>query len=232
MRPTLYRALAARANYLALDRPDVAFATKELCRCFATPTHEAYTALKRLGRYLIGTARVVWDFSFQAPCETLIASVDTDFAGCLATRRSTSGGVCMRGSHLLKHWSVTQSTVTLSSAEAELGSICTGSSNSLGLVSIACDLGLKWDLVVQTDASAAVGICRRRGLGKIRHLAVADLWVQDKVRSGAFALRKIAGETNTSDILTKFVARPLLKKHMKTLGLRLETGRSSLAPSI
>ena len=48
---TTFRALAARANYLALDRPDVAFATKEQCRCFAAPTREAYTALKILGRY-------------------------------------------------------------------------------------------------------------------------------------------------------------------------------------
>ena len=115
---TTFRAFAARANYLALDRPDVAFATKELCRCFASPNKAAYDALRRLGRYLVGCPRLVWDFRFQSPCSTLVASVDTDFAGCLSTRRSTSGGVCMRGAHLVKHWSVTQSTVTLSSAEA------------------------------------------------------------------------------------------------------------------
>ena len=86
--------------------------------------------------------------------------------------------------------------------------------------------GLKFRLEIRTDASAAVGICRRRGLGKIRHLATADLWVQDKVRSGAFVLSKIQGSDNPSDSLTKCVERPLLSKHIEALGLRLETGRA------
>ena len=103
---------------------------------------------------------------------------------------------------------------------------------SLGLVSIAKDLGFHWKLTVQTDASAAVGICRRRGLGKIRHLATADLWIQDRLRCGDFVLLKIRGEDNTSDVLTKHVERKILEKHLSTLGLRFEDGRSDLAPTI
>ena len=49
---TDFRGLAARANYLALDRPDAAYATKELCRCFAQPNTDAMTALEHLVRYL------------------------------------------------------------------------------------------------------------------------------------------------------------------------------------
>ena len=127
---------------------------------------------------------------------------------------------------------MTQSYVTLSSAEAELGGICKGSNISLGLVAVAQDLGLRWKLTVGTDASAAIGVCRRRGLGKIRHVATADLWVQDRIRAGDFALRKIPGSDNTSDILTKYVERPLLKKHLATLGLRSESGRPELAPTL
>ena len=51
---TLFRALAARANYLAMDRPECAFATKELCRFFATPTKTGVEQLKRLIMYLAG----------------------------------------------------------------------------------------------------------------------------------------------------------------------------------
>ena len=114
-----FRAVAARANYLALDRPDIALSTKELCRHFATPTRAAVDLLRRWVRYLIGVPRLVWTFGYQEPCNDLVASVDTDFAGCIITRRSTSGGLIRRGSHLLRQWSVTQSTVSLSSAEAE-----------------------------------------------------------------------------------------------------------------
>ena len=98
----------------------------------------------------------------------------------------------MRGRHPIKHWSVTQPTIALSSGEAELGGICRGASISLGLQSLARDLGIELKLNLHTDATAAIGICRRRGLGKVRHLAVADLWVQDKVRAGDFRLMKVA----------------------------------------
>ena len=105
----------------------------------------------------------------------------------------------------MRHWSMTQSTVTLSSGEAELCGICKGTSISLGLISIAKDLGFSWQLQVQTDATAAIGVCRRRGLGKIRPLGPADLWIQDRLRAGDFSLVKIPGAEHTSDILTKHV---------------------------
>ena len=110
--------------------------------------------------------------------------------------------------------------------------MCTGTSISLGLICVARDLGFVWELRVETDATAAIGVCRRRGLGRIRHLATADLWIQDRLRSGDFSLVKIPGEHNTSDILTKHVNRQILEKHLHTLGLYLESGRSSLAPTL
>ena len=96
----------------------------------------------------------------------------------------------MRGDHLLQSWSQTQSTVALSSGEAELGGIVRGGSQGLGWQSLAGDLGLKVTLGIHSDASAAIGICRRRGLGKVRHIAVGDLWIQEKLRNKDFQLHK------------------------------------------
>ena len=83
-----------------------------------------------------------------------------------------------------------------------------------------------------TDATAAIGICRRRGLGKIRHLHVADLWVQDRVKKGDFALTKVAGADNPADILTKHVPRDVMVRHMNFMGLCPEDGRAALAPTL
>ena len=138
----------------------------------------------------------------------------------------------MRGAHLIKHWSVTQSTPTLTSAEAELGGICRGSSISLGLVALARDLGFTWDLTIQTDATAAIGICRRRGLGRVRHLAVADLWLQDRLRSGDFELCKVLGSNNVADLLTKYLDRSTQDRHCESLGLDFEAGRADSAAHI
>ena len=94
------------------------------------------------------------------------------------------------------------------------------------------DLGFTWDLIVRSDAAAAIGICRRRGLGKVRHLATAELWVQDHVRNGGFILTKIAGAENPADISTKNVTREIIEKHCKNMGLRLEAGRAASAPKM
>ena len=171
---TLYRALAARANYLALDRPDQGFAAKELCRDFSSPTRLSVEKLKRLVRYVMFAPRLVWLFNWQDNTAEIDTFVDTDFAGCLRTRFATSGGAIKRGAHLLQAWSNTQSTVALSSGEAELAGICRGSSRGIGMRSLSKELGLEFKLRIFTDATAAIGIGKRRGLGKARHLAVAD----------------------------------------------------------
>lgn len=122
--------------------------------------------------------------------------------------------------------------MALGSGEAELGSICRGASIGLGLQSLAADLGIKLDLEVLTDATAAIGICRKRGLGKIRHLATADLWVQDRIRRGDFKLTKVLGADNPADMLTKHVARDTMHKHMRKIGIMAEDGRAKSAPTI
>ena len=83
-----------------------------------------------------------------------------------------------------------------------------------------------------SDATDAIGISRRRGLGKVRHLAAADLWMQDHIRKGDFSLEKIAGSDNPGDMLTKHVPRELMAKHMTTLGLYSEEGRAASAPEL
>ena len=138
----------------------------------------------------------------------------------------------MRGGHLLQHWSQTQTTVALSSGEAELSGICKGASQGLVLQALCKDLGVDVQLVVLTDATAAIGMCRRRGLGKIRHLAVADLWIQDRVRRRDFELKKTPGKENPADLLTKHLEHPLMVKHLSFMGLHPETGRAESAPAL
>ena len=113
-----------------------------------------------------------------------------------------------------------------------MGGICRGASHGLGLQALANDLRIPLELEVLTDATAAIGICRRRGLGKIRHLHVADLWVQDRVRKKDLKLTKIPGADNPAYILTKHVGNDILRKHMRTMDIESETGRAKSAPTI
>ena len=130
----------------------------------------------------------------------------------------------------MKHSSKTQSTVSLSSGEAELHGICAGTAIGLGLQSLARDLGFSYDVRVHSDATAAIGIARRRGLGKIRHLDCSDLWIQEKVRNKAISLHKVAGSENPADSFTKYVDRAILEKSMAKINMRRSTGRPKAAP--
>ena len=231
---TTFRALAARGNFLAQDRVDISYSTKELCREFAAPANSSHQRLKRLARFLIDARRLVYKYDWQdsATASELTVFVDTDFAGCRVTRRSTNGGTMMRGSHCLKHWSTTQPTIALSSGEAELGGLCKGAANGIGLRSVGRDLGISLSLRVRSDATAALGISRRLGIGKIRHLDTSLLWIQQKIRDKDLSVDKVLGADNPADCLTKHVDRSTMLKHLTAMGLEYESGRPESAPQL
>ena len=116
--PRLFRALAVRANYLSQDRADVQYAAKEACRQMAAPSRAAWGQLKRLVRYLLLFPRLSWTFK-RDECETDTIDVfsDSDWAGCVRTRRSTSGSVVTAEGSAIKHWILTQATVAFSRVE-------------------------------------------------------------------------------------------------------------------
>lgn len=158
--------------------------------------------------------------------------VDTDFAGCAQSRRSTSGGVMLYHGHCVKHWSVTQTTLSLSSGESELHGISKGVSMGLGMKSILRDLGFHVKVRIHSDACAGIGMARRRGLGRVRHLDVEDLWIQSKVRDGAIDLVKAKGADDPAHGLTKHVSAELLTRMLEQLNLKFMDGRSAAAPEL
>ena len=109
----------------------------------------------------------------------------------------------MLGRHAIKHWSSTQSSVALSSGEAEFAGVIRGSGQGLGYQALLQDFGVEAGLRVWTDSSAAIGICNRQGPGTLRHLDTHTLWIQQAVRTGRVDLRKVAGEVNPADLFTK-----------------------------
>ena len=139
----------------------------------------------------------------------------------------------MLGAHMLKAWSSTQPTITLSSGEAELHGVARASAAGLGMLALLADFGAKLPMMVWTDSTASIDICKRQGLGKVRHLAVQDLWVQQRVRAGDFELYKILGERNPADLFTKFGLPPeRVEMLLQLLGCNFADGRLASAPSL
>jgi len=229
---TRYRGIAARLNFLAQDRPDLLYASKEASRRMSGPRQGDWGLLKRIGRYLIRVPRMQQTFEWQIMPDMLRAYVDSDWAGCKTTAKSTSGGLVCLGSHMLKAWSSTQNVIALSSGEAELYALVKGASQTLGLIAMADDFGISLGGRVHTDSSAAVGITTRQGLGKLRHIRVQYLWVQDVIKEKRLGVQKVPGVDNPSDVLTKHLDASTMSRHLTTLGFNDAKGRAHTAPTL
>ena len=80
---TLYRRAAARINYVALDRPDLSFASRVASSHMSCPKEGDDQLIKRINRYLKGKPRVAIHYGFQEPCQDIVVLTDSDWAGCL-----------------------------------------------------------------------------------------------------------------------------------------------------
>ena len=224
-----YRAIAARANFLAMDRPDIQYPVKEICRAMSNPTVGDKKKLKRLARYLLQVPRIVSHFEFQELARELIGFSDSDWAGCKKTAKSTSGGVIMVAKHCIKSWSATQKNITLSSAEAELVAAVKMSSEIIGMLQLLADWGVTMEARVYVDSSAAIGVTQRRGNGKLRHVRVGTLWIQEKVESGELQIFKVSGTSNPADAMTKYLSGKRIQELMWSISQEGRNGRSDLS---
>ena len=112
------------------------------------------------------------------------------------------------GNHCVKTWGAMQGAYALSSAEAEFYAMVEGVTRAKGLLSLAWDLGFSGlTNVIQlgTDSNAAKSFVNRRGLGKMRHLEVRDLWLQKEVADDKLKVYQVDGSDNPAGLMTKFL---------------------------
>lgn len=93
----------------------------------------------------------------------------------------------------IKTWATRQATVALSSGEAEFYAAGKAAAEALAAQSLMADLGWRLRPHLFVDASAAQGMATRQGIGRVRHLDVRFLWLQQTVKSGVLRLSKVWG---------------------------------------
>ena len=189
---------------MSSDRSLVQYAANKVCKKMANPTQGSWKRLKKVGRYLTVVEKVTWVMiSWRHDDELNVdVHVDSDWAQ-EPEKKSTIGGMMMISGTVVKHWSRTQATRALSTAEADYYAVLTGAAEGLGMQSMMTDLGVTTHVRVWTDSNAAKVMASRRGLGKTRHVELRLLWLQDVTKSGREIMRRIPGEQNLADHLTK-----------------------------
>ena len=149
---------------------------------------------------------------------------DSDWGGNVRDRKSTSGGFWTLGGHCMKTWSASQGAYALSSAEAELYAMVEGVTRAKGLIALAGELGfgdLTNVVYLGTDSSAAKSFVGRRGLGKMRHLEIRDLWLQKEVGEGKVVVSKVLGTENPADLMTKILGKQEIQERIEGMGMRV-----------
>ena len=108
----------------------------------------------------------------------------------------------MHGQHLIGHWSRTQQLVALSSAEAELNASVKAGQEGLGVSNPLAEMGVPTHIQLRGDSSANHGIITRQGSGKVKHLSVRQLWLQEQTSLGRISHIKVPRLQNGADALT------------------------------
>ena len=138
----------------------------------------------------------------------------------------------MVGRHTIKGWSKTQALIALSSGESELYAALKSAAETLGVMSMLKDLNWNMTGRVYGDASALLGIIKRTGLGKTRHIDTGLLWIQQTAAERHLTFNKALGRENPADLFTKYLDANTSETHVKTLNYYFATGRASEAPKL
>ena len=113
--------------------------------------------LKRIGRCLRGKLRLIWQYAWQSPVDVIDITSDANWAGCKRGRKSTSGGIIMLGSHLVRTYLKTQATIAKSSGESESYALVRALAEGLGICILLADSGVADPRgSIGMDASAAI----------------------------------------------------------------------------
>eukprot|EP00435_Cladocopium_sp_Y103_P035217 s961_g9.t1 len=205
--------------YLAPDRPDCQFGIRELTKGLKEPKVGDMQALVRLTRYLIKTEGYGVTFKPEENPQYLDCYSDTDWGNCKKTRKSTACGVFKVGNCTLASYCRGLAMICLSSGEAEFNGGVGCCSEGLFYHQLLGFMGFNTKMRVYLDSSAARGVFQRQGAGRVRHLEIKSLWVQQALRQKKFSLHAVNIHENVADVGTKALAVAKLEKFREELGV-------------
>nr|GEW37324.1 retrovirus-related Pol polyprotein from transposon TNT 1-94 [Tanacetum cinerariifolium] len=220
-----YQSMVRALMYLTTSRPDIVHATCYCARNQAKPTEKHLTAIKRIFRYLKDTIHMGLlypkDTSFK-----LTAFLDLDHAGCLDSRKSTSGGIQFLGGDKLVSWSSKkQDCTSMSSAEAEYVSLSACCAQFLWMRTQLIDYGFYFDKIpMYCDSKAAIAIsCNPIQHSRTKHIDVRYHFIKEKVKKGIVELFFVRTEYQLADLFTKALPEERFKYLVRRLGMRCLT---------
>ncbi|KAL0293731.1 UNVERIFIED_CONTAM: Secreted RxLR effector protein [Sesamum angustifolium] len=224
MKNVPYASVVGSLMYVQVcTRPDIAFAVGMLGRYQSNPGIEHWKAAKKVMRYLQGTKDLQLIYKHTENLE-VVGYSDSDFAGCLDTRKSTSGYIFLLANGAIS-WKSTKQTITASSTmEAEFVACYEATSQALWLRHFITGLKIVDSIFrpiqIFCDNSAAVFFSKNNKSGsRNKHIDIKYLVVREKVNKKEIVIQHIRTELMVADPMTKALPANSYRNHVDRMGL-------------
>jgi len=218
---TKFRSIVGSLRYLVNTRPDIAFAVGMVSRFMESPNTEHWGAVKRIVRYIAGTAGLGCKYLKREASE-LVGYSDSDHAGDLEKRKSTTGVVFFLGGNAITWTSQKQRVVSLSSCESEYIAAATGACQGVWLSRLVADLTCcatkKFQLLI--DSKSALELSKNPVYHeRSKHIDTRYHYIRECIGSGMVEVNHVSSDNQLADILTKPLGRIRFVEMRQRLGV-------------
>ena len=218
----VYQSAVGSLLYLATaTRPDISLAVGKAAQFNANPTTAHWTLVKRILRYVGGTADLGLLYT-PGGNQELVGYSDSDFAGDINDRKSTSAYTFIKSGALISWRSKKQTVVAQSTAEAEYVALAAAAQEAIWLRRLLEDFGLEQrrPTVLHEDNQAAIAISTNPvNHSRVKHIDTKYHFIRDQVEHGTILLQYCPTEQMVADILTKPLAREHFGQLCSAMGL-------------
>jgi transposase InsO family protein len=223
---TTYRSIVGSLRYLTNTRPDLAYSVGIVSRYMESPKFEHMAAVKQILRYVKGTLGMGYYYERKKAGEKLclVGYSDSDMAGDVDDRKSTTGFVFFLGSNLISWTSRKQMVVALSSCEAEYIAAASAACQGVWLRSLLADL-LNQNpdkVMISIDNKSTISLCKNPvHHNRSKHIDTRFHYIRECVEEGKIIVEHVGTNDQLADILTKPLGRLKFIEMRERIGLRI-----------
>ena len=219
--PSLYKSIVGSLMYLTATRPDIMYAVSLISRFMEKPKETHWQAAKRILRYVKGTKRYGIFYTISE-CSDLVGYTDSDWAGSVDDRKSTSGYIFHIGSGAISWASKKQPIVALSTAEAEYVVATAAACQAVWMRRMLRSLCQKQATatIIFCDNSSAIALSKNSVFHKrTKHIDTKFHYIRELVNNGEIILQHCRTQEQVADILTKPLDQKSFEFLRKCLGM-------------
>ena len=220
--PTLFKSLVGSLRYLTCTRPDILFVVGIVSRFMETPTSTHMKIAKRILRYLKGTIDFGLFYSSSNDFK-LVGFCDSDFAGDIDDRKSTTDFVFFMGNCTITWSFKKQSIVTLSTCESEYTAATSCTCHAIWLRRLLKELHLPQDEATKIciDNKSAQALAKNLVFhDRSKHIDTRYHFIRDCISKKEVKLEYVKTQDQIADIFTKPLKFEVFRRLRDSLGVK------------